>query len=93
MREFVKQYLVLLCVSFEFRRVKPGEQEKYLKRVGGNLRRIRQDKSLTMEQLAHEADIEYRQLGCIVRGEINTSILSLLRICQALHVEIDEMFH
>jgi transcriptional regulator with XRE-family HTH domain len=73
--------------------VKPGEQEKYLKKVGGNLRRIRQEKGLTMEQLAHEAEIEYRQLGRIERGEINTSILSLLRICQALHVDVDNLFH
>jgi transcriptional regulator with XRE-family HTH domain len=73
--------------------VKPGEQEKYLKKVGNNLRRIRQEKGLTMEQLAHEAEIEYRQLGRIERGEINTSILSLLRICQALHVDVDNLFH
>ena len=73
--------------------MKPGEQEKYLKKVGGNLRRIRQEKGLTMEQLAHEAEIEYRQLGRIERGEINTSILSLLRICQALHVDVDNLFH
>lgn len=45
-----------------------------------------------MEGLAHEADMEYRQLGRIERGEINTSILSLLRICEALHVEISEVF-
>ncbi|MFM7711161.1 MAG: helix-turn-helix domain-containing protein [Ferruginibacter sp.] len=73
--------------------MKPGEQEKYLKKVSGNLRRIRQEKGLTMEQLAHEAEIEYRQLGRIERGEINTSILSLLRICQALHVDVDNLFH
>ena len=73
--------------------MKPGEQEKYLKKVGNNLRRIRQEKGLTMEQLAHEAEIEYRQLGRIERGEINTSILSLLRICQALHVDVDNLFH
>jgi transcriptional regulator with XRE-family HTH domain len=45
-----------------------------------------------MEGLAHEADMEYRQLGRIERGEINTSILSLLRVCEALQVEISELF-
>ena len=60
--------------------------------VGQNLRRLRKARGFTMEGLAHEADMEYRQLGRIERGEINTSILSLLRICEALQVEISELF-
>lgn len=60
--------------------------------VGQNLRRLRKARGFTMEGLAHEADMEYRQLGRIERGEINTSILSLLRVCEALHVEISELF-
>lgn len=45
-----------------------------------------------MEWVAHEADMEYRQLGRIERGEINTSILALRRICAALDIEIMELF-
>lgn len=45
-----------------------------------------------MENLANEAEIEYRQLGRIERGEINTSILSLLRICLTLEVDVKELF-
>jgi transcriptional regulator with XRE-family HTH domain len=72
--------------------VKGSEQEQYLKMVGQNLRRLRKARGFTMEGLAHEADMEYRQLGRIERGEINTSILSLLRVCEALHVDISELF-
>lgn len=39
---------------------------------------------MTMEQLAAEAEIEYRQLGRIERGEINTTVISLLRLAEAL---------
>ncbi|SDW41726.1 Helix-turn-helix [Hydrobacter penzbergensis] len=45
-----------------------------------------------METLAYEADIEYRQLGRIERGEINTSILSLLKISEALGIEVYTLF-
>jgi transcriptional regulator with XRE-family HTH domain len=45
-----------------------------------------------MENLAHDAEMEYRQLGRIERGEINTSVISLLKICEALEVNMDELF-
>ena len=45
-----------------------------------------------MEYLANEAEIEYRQLGRIERGEINTSILSLLNLAEQLNVDITVFF-
>ncbi len=68
------------------------DYDKYLKKVGATLRRKRKEKGFTMESLANEAEIEYRQLGRIERGEINTSIISLLRICKTLQVEMKELF-
>ena len=64
----------------------------YLKKFGNNLRHIRQEKGLTMEALANEAEIEYRQLGRIERGEINTTIISLLRIAEILKVDMKMLF-
>ena len=64
----------------------------YLKEFGNNLRRIRKEKGLTMEALANEAEIEYRQLGRIERGEINTTIVSILRIAEVLNVEMKLLF-
>lgn len=45
-----------------------------------------------MENLANETEMEYRQLGRIERGEINTSIVSLLRLCETLKVELKDLF-
>ena len=64
----------------------------YLKQFGNNLRRIRKDKGLSMEAVANEAEIEYRQLGRIERGEVNTTIVSLLRIAKILKVDIKILF-
>ena len=50
------------------------------------------EKGFSMEHLANEAEMEYRQPGRIERGEINTIILSLLRICEALEVKMDDLF-
>ena len=66
--------------------------ETYLKAVGLNIRRIRKQKGLTMVAVAFDADMEYRQLGRIERGEINTSILAMLKISKALKVEVFVFF-
>jgi transcriptional regulator with XRE-family HTH domain len=72
--------------------VKQKIQDAYLKRVGQTLRRKRKEKGFTMENLAMEAEMEYRQLGRIERGEVNTSLISLLRLCEALKIEMKELF-
>ena len=43
--------------------------DAYLKTVGGNVRNIRVSKGLSMEAVANEPNMEYRQLGRIERGE------------------------
>ena len=72
--------------------MKQESQDSYLKKVGQRLRQKRKEKGYTMENLAHEAEMEYRQLGRIERGEVNTSVLSLLRICEALNIEMRDLF-
>lgn len=67
-------------------------QKQYLKAFGHNLRRIRNSKGLTMEELAGRAEIEYRQLGRIERGEINTTILTLNKLAKNLDIEIQQLF-
>ena len=72
--------------------MKHKKDNDYLKALGANIRLIRQSKSITMEELANEAEIEYRQLGRIERGEINTSVLSLLKLSDCLGVDIVDLF-
>ena len=72
--------------------MKQDPYDIYLKRFGNNLRNIRKEKGLTMEAVANEAEIEYRQLGRIERGEINTTIISLLRIAEILKVDMKMLF-
>ena len=45
-----------------------------------------------METVAHEAEIDYRQLGRIERGEGNTTIISLLKITNVLKVNVGDFF-
>jgi transcriptional regulator with XRE-family HTH domain len=60
--------------------------------IGNNIRTIRESKGLSMEAVANEANIEYRQLGRIERGEGNTTVATLLKLSWALKVDIAKFF-
>ena len=71
------------------------EETRYkdlLKTVGNKVRKVRISKGLSMEATANEANMEYRQLSRIERGEINTTITSLAKIADALKVNINDFF-
>jgi transcriptional regulator with XRE-family HTH domain len=56
--------------------------------VGGNVRRLRQLRGLTQEQLAFDAQIDLTYLGGIERGRRNPSLLVMDRLAQSLSVEL-----
>lgn len=60
--------------------------------IGLNIRRIRQNRNLTIEALAFDIGIEYTQLSRIERGKINTSLYQLYIISKALEVTMTEIF-
>jgi len=71
--------------------MKSDIQIQFLKELGQNLRALRNAKGLSMEQLAGDANIEFRQLGRIERGETNATIWTLRRISDALGIELSQL--
>lgn len=61
-----------------------------LKKIGERLQELRLQKNLTQKELAFILDIEISQITRIERGVINTSVLSLMRISDALEMSISE---
>ena len=59
--------------------------------VGSNVRKHRQGRGLTQEQLAFEAEIDLTYVGGIERGRRNPSVLVLVRIAHALNTEPAEL--
>lgn len=59
--------------------------------VGKNVRRHRQIAGLTQEQLAFEARIDLTYVGGIERGRRNPSLLVMVRIAEALKVELESL--
>jgi transcriptional regulator with XRE-family HTH domain len=52
-----------------------------------NLRRIRHDKDMTQEELAHRCGISVRYVGSIERASVAATVSVLGRIADALGVE------
>jgi transcriptional regulator with XRE-family HTH domain len=58
---------------------------------GRNVRRLRQKRGLTQEELAFEAEIDLTYMGGIERGKRNPSLLVMARIAHALNVSLPKL--
>jgi len=59
--------------------------------LGRNVRKLRQQRKLTQEQLAFEAEIDLTYMGGIERGQRNPSLLVMARIADALGVQLPKL--
>ncbi|MEQ8744120.1 helix-turn-helix transcriptional regulator [Parasphingorhabdus sp.] len=60
--------------------------------IGRNVRRIRTERGLTQEQLAHDVEIDLTYLGGIERGRRNPTVAVVGRIADALAVKPGDLF-
>lgn len=63
-----------------------------LKKIGRNVRRLREAKGLSQEQLAFEADMHRTYVSGIERGVRNPTATVLQRLAIALSCSVGELF-
>ena len=59
--------------------------------LGRNVHRLRQQKGMTQEELAIDAEIDLTYMGGIERGRRNPSLLVMARIARALSVPLTKL--
>ena len=65
------------------------EKEKILLEFGRNLKAERNRAGLSQEKLAEKIGLSYGQvIGTIERGEVNTSLTTIISIMEALDVDL-----
>jgi transcriptional regulator with XRE-family HTH domain len=64
---------------------------RFIKSVGEKLREKRLSKHISQLMLSYDANIPVNQIGRIERGEINTSIGTLYKICAALGIDFKDL--
>jgi transcriptional regulator with XRE-family HTH domain len=65
---------------------------EFQKILGGNIRRIRISKSISVESLAYEAGLTYSQISRIELGKINPTAYTLYILSKALDVNLSDFF-
>lgn len=76
----------------EFYSVLENEEKEIIKTLGEKIRKRRLELNLTQEILSFDSNIPRNQIGRIERGEINTSIISLYKLCKILKIDIKDLF-
>ena len=67
------------------------QDKKYLQQVGNNLRKKRDEKGVSQQELADNSDIAKSTIQRIETGEMNPSIITLIKISLALKIELPEL--
>ncbi|PRX54398.1 helix-turn-helix domain-containing protein [Flagellimonas meridianipacifica] len=68
------------------------EDVKLLTDFGRRLRRLRKECDLTQDELEHKAKVHDNMIGRLERGERIPNFLQLIKISNALEIEISEFF-
>jgi transcriptional regulator with XRE-family HTH domain len=64
-----------------------NELSRSHKRIGQRVRKFREDRGITQEDLAYKIDISSSYMGQLERGERNLNVDKILKIARALKVD------
>ncbi len=62
--------------------------QTYLKHLGKQIRKIREDKGWSQEHLAFLCGLHRTYVGAVERGERNVTVLNLKKIANALEIPV-----
>ena len=66
------------------------KKDASLIRVGENLRKAREDRGWSQEELAFKAGVHRTYVGGVERAEYNVTVLTLLRFTKALGITLQD---
>lgn len=70
---------------------KKEAQEEVLKSFGSNLKKIREEKEITQENLAFYAGFTRSYYTDVERGKRNISLFNMVKLASVLEVELNEV--
>lgn len=66
-------------------------EEKYIINLGMHIRRLRENKSISQQNLADICNMPKTSIGRVERGEVSVTIKTLIKIANALEIEPKEL--
>ena len=61
-------------------------------KLGQKIKKIRTEYNMTQEDLAFKIKVDRSYMGFIERGEKNPTLSTIIKIAQALHIPLKELF-
>lgn len=68
------------------------DKMKILLHFGQRVRKIRKSVGLSQEELSYKSNVNRTYIGMIERGEKNVTLLTMVKIAQALEINIADLF-
>ena len=68
------------------------KNKKLITSFGKRVRKLRQERKLSMRHFADLANVDYTQIARIETGKVNTTISTAYAIAQALDIPLNELF-
>jgi transcriptional regulator with XRE-family HTH domain len=65
----------------------------FITNFGVHIRQLREKKNMSQQDLANDCSMSKRQIGRIERGEINTTLGTIINIANALHIEPKDLLN
>ncbi|WP_339859597.1 helix-turn-helix transcriptional regulator [Thalassospira alkalitolerans] len=69
-----------------------AELHSFRKQFGKRVRELRKARGYSQEAFAHECDIHRTYMGDVERGERNIALDNIVKIANALDIELSELF-
>lgn len=67
------------------------EKDILLKDLGNRIRKIRKEKGMSQEQLAHKIYKDKQSIQRLESGNVNPSYIYLIQVCKGLEVELKDV--
>lgn len=67
-----------------------ARKDRALIQLGENLRKAREKKGWSQEELAHRCDVHRTYVGGVERAEYNVTMLTLLRFTRTLGIRLED---
>jgi transcriptional regulator with XRE-family HTH domain len=74
------------------RKARKPAKHPALRKLGGRVRQLREDRGLSQEALADAAGFGRSYMSGVERGVRNPSAVQLVRLAKALHVAVGDLF-
>jgi len=66
-------------------------KEELLWRLGQRIKKLREDKGITQQQIAHELDTEKSNISRLESGRVNPKFSTLINVAKQLGIKITEL--